>query len=82
MRVPSVDVLDTVFRRWEEVVGPDLARHTRPSSIDGTRLVVTADDAAWASEMGWLENEVVRRLAEVSGSDRITSVTTRVRPHD
>ena len=80
MKVPSVDVLDTVFRRWEEVVGPDLATHTTPSAIDGDRLVVTADDPAWASELGWLENEVIARLEAVSGSDRIVSLTVRVRP--
>ena len=80
MRAPSVDVLRTVFQRWAEVVGPDLARHTTPSAIDGDRLIVTASDPAWASEFSWLEQEVVGRLAAVSGSDRITRVTVRVRP--
>lgn len=79
MRAPSVDVLEIVFNRWEEVVGPDLARHSRPSSIDGDRLVVTADDPTWASEFRWLENEVIARLAEVAGTDRIAAVTVRVR---
>ena len=78
MRAPSVDVLHTVFQRWPEVVGADLAQHCRPTAIDGGRLVVTADDPAWASELRWLEDELVGRLGEVSGSDRITAVTVRV----
>ena len=79
MRAPSVDMLEIVFNRWDEVVGPDLARHSRPSAIDGDRLVVTADDPTWASEFRWLENEVIARLAEVAGTDRIATVSVRVR---
>ena len=79
MHAPSVDVLETVFHHWDEVVGQELARHTRPSAIDGDRLVVTADDPTWASEFRWLEKEVVARLAEVTGTDRISTITVRVR---
>ena len=79
MRAPSVDMLELVFNRWDDVVGPDLAAHCRPSAIDGDRLVVSADDPTWASEFRWLENEVVARLAEIAGSDRIAAVSVRVR---
>lgn len=80
MRAPRVDVLDHVFNRWDEIVGGDVAAHVRPVSIDGDRLLVSADDAAWASEFRWLEREVLGRLAEATGSDRITQVTVRVGP--
>ena len=79
MRAPSVDVLDTVFSRWDEVVGSELAAHSRPSAIDGDRLVVTADDPTWASEFRWLEREVLDRLEEVTGERRFTEVAVRVR---
>ena len=48
------------------IVGPDLAEHTRPSSIDGDLLNVQASDPTWATEFRWLEAEVVRRLAEAT----------------
>jgi len=79
MKAPSVDVVQTVFNRWEEIVGADLARHTRPSSLDGGTLTVTADDSAWASEFRWLEGEVVSRLADVTQSDRIDAIVVKVR---
>ena len=78
LRAPAVDVLDTVFGRWSEIVGDDVAAHTRPVSIEGDRLTIEADDPTWASEVRWLGNEVVARLAEVSGSDRIQAVNVRV----
>ena len=75
---PSVDVLDGIFRGWSSIVGPDLARHTRPAMIEGAHLVVAADDSVWANEFRWLEKQVLERLAETTGSERITSVHVRV----
>jgi predicted nucleic acid-binding Zn ribbon protein len=80
MRAPSVDVLNSVFSRWEEIVGADLAAHTQPAAIDGDQLVVSVDDSTWASEFRWLEAEVLKRVREVSGSDRITTLLVRVKP--
>ncbi len=81
MRAPSVDVLDSVFTRWSEIVGDDVAQHTRPTSIDADTLHVEATDSTWASEFRWLENEVLERVAEVSGSDRVCKVNVRVARH-
>jgi predicted nucleic acid-binding Zn ribbon protein len=78
LRAPSVDVLDAVFSRWEEIVGDDVAAHCRPVSITGHTLLVEASDSTWASELRWLENEVVARLSEVCGSDRISAMNVRV----
>ncbi|MEM9466490.1 MAG: DUF721 domain-containing protein [Actinomycetota bacterium] len=78
LNAPSIDVLDVVFRSWSEIVGPDLAEHTRPKAIDGDLLTVAASDPAWATEFRWLEGEVVKRLAEATGSERIRRVQVRV----
>ena len=78
LRAPSVDVLDAVFTKWAEIVGEDVAAHSRPVSIDGHTLVVAAEDSTWASELRWLENEVVSRVAEVSKSDRVSALNVRV----
>lgn len=75
---PSVDVLDSIFHDWSSIVGLDLARHTRPSMVDGDRLVVTASDSAWGTEVQWLEKHMLERLSEVTGSSRITSIQVRV----
>jgi predicted nucleic acid-binding Zn ribbon protein len=78
LRAPSVDVLDTVFTRWAEIVGEDVAAHCRPLSIDGNTLIIAAEDSTWASELRWLEKDVLARVAEVSKSDGITAVNVRV----
>ncbi len=78
--VPSSDLLSTVFHRWEEVVGADVARHCRPVAVEGERLVVTASDSMWASEVRWLADQVLARVNELSSTDRLKSITVRVAP--
>ena len=78
MKAPPVDVLTVVFGSWAEVVGEDLAAHSRPTAINGDRLVVTCDSSAWASEFRWLEKQVLDRLAEVTGTSRTSAITVRV----
>lgn len=78
LRAPPVDVLDSVFTKWPEIVGDDVAAHSRPLSIDGHTLIIAAEDSTWASELRWLENEVISRVAEVSKSDRISALNVRV----
>ena len=77
---PPVDLLSTVFQRWEEVVGPEAARYCRPAAIEGERLIVVASDAAWASEVQWLASAVLARINEMSTAGRLESLTVRVAP--
>lgn len=77
---PPADLLSTVFHRWEEVVGADVARHCRPVAVEGDRLVVAASDPTWASEVRWLSDRVLARVNELSSTDRLKSVTVRVAP--
>ncbi len=77
---PPADLLSTVFHRWEEVVGAEVARHCRPVSVEGDRLVIVASDSMWASEVRWLAERVVERVNELSSTDRLKSIAVRVRP--
>lgn len=75
---PPVDLLSAVFQRWEEVVGPEVARHCRPAAIEGERLIVLASDTTWASEVQWLASAVLARINEMSTAGRLESLTVRV----
>jgi predicted nucleic acid-binding Zn ribbon protein len=67
-----------VFGRWEEAVGPSVAAHVQPVKLDGTTLVVEVDDAAWATQLTFLEATVRERLAEVAGAT-VDRLDVRVR---
>jgi len=56
-----------VFGRWDDAVGPTVAAHVRPVRLDAGTLLVEVDDPAWATQLRFLDEELRRRLAEVSG---------------
>ncbi len=67
-RGASASVLGGVFGKWDEAVGAAVAAHVQPVKLDGTTLVVSADDPAWATQLRFLEATLRERLAEVAGA--------------
>ena len=41
----------SVFGRWAQIVGPELAAHTRPDGFADGELAVIADSTAWATQV-------------------------------
>lgn len=80
MDAPSSDLLSTVFGQWEQIVGADVARHCRPSAVEGDRLVVVATDPVWAGELQWLASSVLARINEAASTERLKTLTVRVAP--
>ena len=78
--VPLASTLSGVFASWEELVGESLAAHTRPRSLRDGTLVVAVDEPAWATQLRWLEGDLVSRLTEVLGEGQITRIDVRVQP--
>ncbi|HLG68166.1 MAG TPA: DUF721 domain-containing protein [Acidimicrobiales bacterium] len=76
---PAAAASLAVFRRWEEVVGPDVAAHVRPVRVTGTALVVAADHPAWATQVRVLAGALLARIEQlgVSAPDRIEVVVQR-----
>ena len=77
---PEASGVHLVFDRWAEVVGEALAARTRPLRIDGKRLVLAVDEPAIATHVRFLQTELLARLAELLGPDRVTSLDLRVGP--
>jgi predicted nucleic acid-binding Zn ribbon protein len=67
----------SVFGRWDQLVGPDVAAHTRPERFSDGELVVIADSAVWATEIRRQAGILVRRLNEELGHGTVARVVVR-----
>ena len=63
-----------VFGRWAEVVGAEVAAHTRPGAFEDGELVVVADSAAWATQVRLLAPQLLRRLGAELGAGTVRRV--------
>ena len=69
--------MGSVFGRWAEIVGTDLAAHTQPDSYADGELTVTADSTAWATQVRLLAPMLVRRLNTELGDGSVRRVKVR-----
>jgi predicted nucleic acid-binding Zn ribbon protein len=67
----------SVFGRWAQIVGPDLAAHTTPEKLADGELIVTADSTAWATQLRLLAAELIRRLNAELGDGTVRRVNVR-----
>ena len=69
--------MGSVFGRWAEIVGQDLAAHTRPDSFADGELAVIADSTAWATQVRLLASVLVARLNTELGQGTVRRVKVR-----
>jgi predicted nucleic acid-binding Zn ribbon protein len=76
---PGAKATAGVFGRWDEVVGVHVAAHARPVLLDAGRLVVEVDEPGWATQLRYLEADLIERLAAIAGAGAVRTIDLRVR---
>ncbi|MDD7941077.1 DciA family protein [Actinomycetospora lutea] len=64
----------SVFGRWAELVGDEVAAHARPESLRDGVLTVQADSTAWATQLRLLQRQLIGRIAAGLGDGVVTSM--------
>ena len=54
---------------WREIVGDEIARLSKPESIHGKALVVRVSNSAWAQELSFQKQIILKRLRKFIPSD-------------
>ncbi|MBO0693324.1 MAG: DUF721 domain-containing protein [Acidimicrobiaceae bacterium] len=75
---PGVSALGAIFARWEELVGPEVAKHSRPHRLRAGVLVIEVDQPAWATQLRYLSGDLLKRVNEAAGPDDVRAVQIRV----
>ena len=75
---PTAGVVTSIFANWADIVGEVIAEHARPQRITNGVLVLEVDDPAWASEMEWLGEEIVRRVSLAVETEEISAVKVQL----
>lgn len=63
-----------VFRDWRAIVGRHIADHAEPTSLRGGVLRVRADSPAWATEIGYLGEQIRAHVNDSAGRDLVAEV--------
>ncbi len=72
------DALSQVFAGWDLLVGDLLASHIRPIGLRDNVLTVEVIEPAWATQLKFLGDDLIRRVNEQVGVGTVTELVVRV----
>jgi len=78
MKVSDETTALGVFSHWRQIVGDAIADNVSPKRLEKRRLTVEVEDPAWATQLKFLESQLLSTLKEHVG-DEVDSLDIKVR---
>ncbi|HVT71355.1 MAG TPA: DciA family protein [Trebonia sp.] len=66
-----------VFGHWADIVGQDLAIHTKPEHFEAGELTVSADSDIWATNVRLMAPQLLKRLGEELGHGTVRHIRVK-----
>ncbi len=70
----------SVLQKWSEIVGEEVASHSRAVDLVDGVLVLEADHGAWRQELTLLMPMIIKKFNEQCGEGTVTEIQWRNRP--
>ena len=70
-------LLQSALEGWTEIVGEQIARHSRALSLNDGVLMVQVDGSVWAQELSLLSPEIQERFNRRLGSTAVREIRFR-----
>jgi predicted nucleic acid-binding Zn ribbon protein len=71
---PKAGIVESIFNEWPRLAGEVIAAHSTPQKVTNGVLHLEVDDPAWASEMQWMSEELLRRISTMLETVEITEI--------
>jgi predicted nucleic acid-binding Zn ribbon protein len=78
--LPETQGLRTLTDAWETVVGVDVAAHARLEALRDGTISIVVDGTLWATQLRYLEADIVERANDLVGSRVAQGIRVRVEP--
>ena len=79
LQLDDPDDVAAVMAAWPEAVGEAVAAHVRPRRLHDGELLVEVDAPVWATQLRYLEDDVLRRLGRKVRPGVVKSIRPVVR---
>jgi predicted nucleic acid-binding Zn ribbon protein len=74
LRLEDPVAAGTIWRRWPQIVGEDIARNAEPTSLKEGVLRIRTSTPTWATEMSYLTTDIKDRVNEAIGKKLVREV--------
>jgi predicted nucleic acid-binding Zn ribbon protein len=70
----------SLLQNWSDIVGPEIAAHSRAVDIQDGELIIDADHGAWRQELSLLIPEIIKKFNAAYGEGAVKEVRWLNRP--
>ena len=67
-----------ILECWERAVGPEIARHARPTLLRGSVLEASVDSSVWCQQIQLQRPAILAALREILGPDAPRDLRLRI----
>ena len=64
--------------RWPEIVGEQIAAHTRPDQIRFKKLYLLVEHSVWLQQLTFLKPDLLGKIQNAAGPDAVTDLVLRI----
>jgi predicted nucleic acid-binding Zn ribbon protein len=79
LKRPTARASSGMFGNWAEAVGAQIATHAQPVSLADGRLIIEVDQPGWATQLRFLEADLIERIRPFVGGVPLDSIDVRVK---
>lgn len=65
---------EIILLNWRQIVGEDIAAHTRPGKINRRVLTLAANNAVWAHHLSTLKEEIIAKINAFAGEKAVSDL--------
>jgi len=73
--------LEYLKEDWENCVGKAIAAHTSPSFISDKRLFIDVDSPAWATQLNFLQQDIIKKINSFFGKSIVKEIFFQAKPY-
>ncbi|MBP7829693.1 MAG: DUF721 domain-containing protein [Kiritimatiellae bacterium] len=74
--------MESLRRDWPSIVGPDVAKRSRPGHLDNKTLTIFVSHPTWLMELKRMERQVLERVRAACGGETVRAVRLALDPGD
>jgi predicted nucleic acid-binding Zn ribbon protein len=67
-----------LLQEWPQIVGPQIAAHSRPDHIRFKKLFLVVESSVWLQHLTFLKPALLEKLHEAVGAQAVTEIVLRV----
>ena len=66
--------VSNIFNHWEDIVGPGIAKKSKPERLIRKTLYVSVTTSTWANELSLMSEKLIEKINSFTGEDVIKTI--------